>query len=188
MTLQPQPLNSTIIHAIALELLQNPNFGLCTVCQELNEYSLVNRLTELISLAYQGIGINYDEWVSLEKDCLKLIGSSVANCVAQIVFAERNPSVALSELQDASHKLIQINVGLVRKRIKMVVQTKIQNCINNAGKLEGYALKNNSLNLQSNVDPTILTVKPDIKESEGFKAFLTSKKERSEVYRRLAES
>jgi hypothetical protein len=41
---------------------------------------------------------------------------------------------------------------------------------------------------QSDVKPVTSSVKSDIRKSEAFQAYLASKKERYEVYRRLASS
>ncbi|MBD2771176.1 Panacea domain-containing protein [Iningainema tapete] len=62
-----------------------------------------------------------------------------------------------------------------------------ETCLNSDDSLKNRFLPSsgNSLDRQPNVESA---VESDIRKSKGFQAYLASKKERSEVYRRLAES
>ncbi len=65
-----------------------------------------------------------------------------------------------------------------------------ETCLNSDNSLKNCLLpsNNNNLKQQPDVNSVTPTVESNLRKSKGFQAYLASKNERSEVYRRLAES
>lgn len=121
-----RPVELISMHAIALELLQNPEFGLKNAAVAPEDADLVDKAIALVKAVNDGESVDREQWTGLKRDSLKFVGSPVADCVSRICSAERTPEIALSGLRDAAEKVIEVAANLQHDRIKTLVQQRIQ--------------------------------------------------------------